>query len=134
MPKKERSRADQAVRGQAIRTTVLPRHLSERAVLPVKGVSDEGRIIVRNEDGSGSSERTIGVQAEGLNMGYETNIPTMFGGQSVSPGEAIRRVRKAGGRDPDTHRVLPGYRSVEEAEAAAAKRTRELGKHRRKKR
>jgi hypothetical protein len=90
--------------------------------------TSEGRPIVKNEDGSVSTERTITVTDERINGGKPTNIPTMFGGKQVSEEEAIERIARAGGKDPETGRPLPGYNSIEEAVKAAKERSENLGR------
>lgn len=89
----------------------------------ILGKTKEGRPIVGNDDGSVSTEQTITVDHP---EGY-INIPTMFGGKKVSPDEAIDIIKKSGGVDPDTGRTLPTFKTVEEAETEAQKRTRKLG-------
>jgi hypothetical protein len=93
----------------------------------VTGKTTEGRPVVKNPDGSVSTERTITVTDSRLNGGRATNIPSMFGGKEVSEDEAIERIVKAGGKDPETGRSLPGYASIEEAVTAAEERSSGLG-------
>jgi len=88
----------------------------------------EGRLIVRNKDGSVSTEKTITVTDPGINQGRPTNIPSMYAGQVLPEQEAIKQVIQAGGKDPETGRMLTGYDSINEAVAAAEKRSKELGK------
>jgi hypothetical protein len=92
------------------------------------GTTAEGRPIIKNPDGSSSSERTITIQVDEINGGRPTNIPSMYGGKAVSEDEAIRRVIQAGGKDPETGRALPGYNTVDEAVAAAGARSQSLGR------
>lgn len=90
------------------------------------GKTDEGRPIVRNSDGSVSTERTITEQIDGKWM----NIPSMFGGKEVSPDEAVDIIRRNKGVDPETGRKLPTYNTVDEAVKEAERRSREdLGKY-----
>jgi hypothetical protein len=93
----------------------------------VTGKTQEGRAIVKNPDGSVSTERSITVTDPRINNGQPTNIPSMFGGKEVSEEEAIARIAAAGGKDPETGRALPGFNSIEEAVAAAKARSHELG-------
>lgn len=93
----------------------------------ISGKTKQGRPIVKNPDGSISTERTITVTDPRINGGKPTNIPSMYGGKEVSEQEAIARVATAGGKDPETGEVLPGFNSIEEAVAAAQARSKELG-------
>ena len=90
----------------------------------VIGKTDEGRPIIQNPDGTISTERTMTEKINGKWM----NIPSMFGGKEVSVDKAIEIIEKNNGRDPETGRKLPTYESLEEAEAAAKARSKELGK------
>lgn len=94
---------------------------------PTGEVTAEGRRIFRNSQGGVSSELSITVTDELLNEGRPTNIPSIFGGRIVPEREAIDIVVAAGGRDPETGRVLPGFDSIEAAERAAATRSKGLG-------
>lgn len=90
------------------------------------GKTDEGRPIVKNPDGSVSTERTTTLQIDGK----WTNIPTMYGGKEVSDEEAVAIIKKNGMVDPETGRKMPTFDSMQEAEAAARKRSEEdLGKY-----
>jgi len=90
------------------------------------GKTDEGRLIVKNPDGSVSTERSITEQIDGKWM----NIPSMYGGKEVSPDEAVDIIRKNKGVDPETGRVLPKFNSMQEALKEAERRSREdLGKY-----
>ena len=64
------------------------------------GKTDEGRLIVKNPDGSVSTERSITEQIDGKWM----NIPSMYGGKEVSPDEAVDIIRKNKGVDPESIR------------------------------
>ena len=92
------------------------------------GRTDEGRPIVRNVDGSVSTERTITITDERINGGMPTNIPTMYGGKIVDDEMATDIIAKNKGVDPDTGRRLRSFNSISEAETAAAARSKELGK------
>ena len=90
------------------------------------GKTDEGRPIDKNPDGSVSTERTTTLQIDGK----WTNIPTMYGGKEVSDEEAVAIIKKNGMVDPETGRKMPTFDSMQEAEAAARKRSEEdLGKY-----
>lgn len=88
------------------------------------GTTDEGRPIVKNPDGSVSTERTTTVEIDGKWV----NIPTMFGGKQVSDEEAVDIMTRNGMVDPETGRTMPTFDSREEAETAAKARSKELGK------
>ena len=77
------------------------------------------RILVKNKDGSYSSERSITVTDEN---GMYRNIPTMFKGKQVSPDEAHRIMKKNNYIDPDTGRISRQYRKLVEAVADAQMR------------
>jgi hypothetical protein len=94
----------------------------------VQGKTGEGRPIIKNPDGSVSTERTITVTHQSINGGRPTNIPSMFGGKEVSEEEAVKRIAAAGGKDPETGKNLPGFNSIQEAVEAAEGRSAELGK------
>ena len=94
----------------------------------VIGKTPEGRPVVLNDDGSVSTERTITISHPGINSGRYTNIPTMFGGKEFSPEVSILKIIKHKGIDPDTGISLPGFGDVRQAEIAAQKRSKELGK------
>lgn len=86
------------------------------------GYTAAGRPIVRNPDGSVSTERTITVTDPLLNGGKPTVIPSMFNGVQVSQEEAIKRIVQAGGKDPETGELLPVFSTIEEAERGAQAR------------
>lgn len=90
--------------------------------------TSEGRLIVPNDDGTHSTERTITVTDPQINGGKPTNIPTMFEGKQVSQEEAIQRIVDAGGLDPETGRKLQGFKSIDEAVKAAEQRSKQIGK------
>lgn len=76
--------------------------------------------VVKNADGTYSSERTIGVSTGALNKGRETVIPTLIGGKQLSAEEAIRVAIKSGLK-------YPGFDSVKKAKEYAARRTKAGG-------
>lgn len=90
------------------------------------GKTAEGRTLYRNADGSVSSERSITVTDPRINGGKPTNIPSMFGGKQLDEDAAVEMIQKAGGKDPETGRALPAFESIEEAVAAAKKRSKGL--------
>lgn len=94
---------------------------------PFIGAAVPGRKMVENEDGSLSSEMSVTVEVKELNSGKPTNIPTMFEGVVVPVDEAIQRIIEADGRDPETGRLLPGFKDTTEAVAEARKRSQTLG-------
>lgn len=100
--------------------------MNDNWLLNLRGWTPEGRPIIRNKDGSFSTERTITVTEPGINYGMPTNIPTMFGGMSVSPEEAIQRIMRMNGFDPDTMNYMRSYTSIPEAESAAQTRSNNL--------
>ena len=102
-------------------STIMP-PLTERVV----GRTDEGRNVYENTDGSFSSERSITVDDPRINGGKWTNIPTIFEGKEVPHEQAVARIIEAGGKDPETGRVLPGFETSEEAVAAAQERSEAL--------
>ena len=93
----------------------------------VLGETEEGRPIVRNADGSVSTERTITVTEDGINNGRPTNIPTMYGGRIVDEATAIQIISDNNGVDPDTGKKLSSFASINEAENAAEARSKALG-------
>lgn len=90
------------------------------------GRTPAGRPIVRNPDGSVSTERTVTVRDPRLNDGRFTNIPTMFAGRPVEVPQAIETIVKNGGIDPETGERLPGFATESEAVNAAKRRSAEL--------
>jgi hypothetical protein len=89
----------------------------------IVGRTPEGRIIYRNEDGSVSSERSVGIEMDGVFY----NVPTIFGGQEVSVDEAVRMVRDAGMKDPETGLELKKYKTQKSADKAAIAKSNKLG-------
>lgn len=87
----------------------------------------EGRPVIQNPDGSVSTEETITVTEPQINQGRATNIPTIYGGVRVPEADAIQRIIKSGGMDPDTGNALAGYDSIDQAVQAAQQRTQQLG-------
>ena len=77
------------------------------------GKTKQGRPIVKNIDGTSSTELRVIVEIDGEHM----VIPTMFGGKQVSIDEAIDRIVEAGMKDPETGREIRGFATVGEARA-----------------
>ncbi len=82
-----------------------------------------GRPLQSIGDGKFESERSITVQHPSINAGQPTNIPSIFGGETVTEAEAIANIVDSGGVDPETGRALPSFPSIPEAEAAAIQRS-----------
>lgn len=82
----------------------------------------DGRPILRNKDGSVSTEFTVTVEDDRLNGGRPTVIPTIYDGREVSPDRAIQIVAANGGKDPDTGIYQPGFGSIDEADRFAQRR------------
>lgn len=80
-----------------------------------------GKPIIKNADGSVSTERSITVEDGRLNGGKPTNIPTIWDGTEVSPDQAIERAAGSG-------QQFPSFNTVDEAVAAAKARSAQLGK------
>ncbi|MBP7482195.1 MAG: hypothetical protein KA788_06655, partial [Lacunisphaera sp.] len=92
----------------------------------IVGKTDEGRPIVKNPDGSVSTERSVTVEIDGKWV----NIPSMFGGKEVSEEEAVNIMQQNGMVDPETGRTMPTFNSLEEAETAARARSEnDLGRY-----
>lgn len=83
------------------------------------GRTTDGRPIVKNPDGSVSTERTMTVEVDGKHY----NIPTMYGGKEVSPDEAFQIARQNNFTDKETGKAFTAYTSQQEAEAAAQARS-----------
>lgn len=78
---------------------------------------DPSRPRINNADGSFSTERTIGIEADGRHY----NIPTIVGGKQLSPDQAIAEWRA--GRNRETG----NFGSRQEADAAAGARSNRIG-------
>lgn len=75
----------------------------------------EGRLVVKQPDGSWAHEKSITIEADGMHM----NIPTMFGGKDYTPDQAVEIMRKNKWVDPDTGKKVKTYKSQAEALKAA---------------
>ena len=93
----------------------------------VIGLTEEGRPIIRNEDGTMSSERTITITHPMINNGKPTNIPTIYNKKEVNQDEAINIIINSKGIDPETGRRLNSYDTLDEAVTAAKARSEQLG-------
>ena len=83
-----------------------------------------GRKPIRNEEGGLSTQVLITVTHPAINGGRPTNIPSLFGKDTVSEHDAIWNVwlaqdEQGRPRDPQTLRVLPAFDTIEQAEEAA---------------
>lgn len=88
----------------------------------ILGKTKAGRPIIRNPDGSVSTERRKTIEVDGEYF----NIPTIYGGKAVSIEEAFTILKQSGFVDPDTGQRLKGFKSLQEAEKAARQRSRDL--------
>ena len=85
---------------------------------PIKGNIDlKIKKPIQNQDGSFSTVRTIGIEADGMFI----NIPTVIGGRVVSNKEAVEHYRKTG-------KHLGKYKTRKERDAAARKLSINQGK------
>lgn len=93
----------------------------------------EGRVIVKGKNGQVHTEitRTFGFKDD--KGDFWMNVPTLGEkGQQLKDEDAIDRVKKAGGRDPVTGRIIIRHASQESALKEAKARTKELGERRKK--
>ena len=94
--------------------------------------TSEGRPILKDPSGRMASEISITVMHPDINSGKATNIPTIFGGVALRgtfeeiERQAIAKIIEAGGKDPDTGRILPSFDTIELAIQAARNRSRGL--------
>ncbi|MDJ0512806.1 MAG: hypothetical protein QNJ62_05115 [Methyloceanibacter sp.] len=97
------------------------------------GTTAEGRPIIRNPDGTISTERT----ATELVNGKFFNFPTIFGGKQRSLEEALAILSMNNNPnnprslpnimiDPETGRATPGFDNLSAALAAATARSRSI--------
>lgn len=77
-------------------------------------------VLLKNPDGTVSSELTITVEATELNSGRPTLIPTIVDGKRLSDNEAIKRAIRSG-------RSYPSFGSIAEAGRFARERSRKGG-------
>lgn len=89
--------------------------------------TSEGRKIIRLPDGSIETEKTITFQ-DRHNENRWVNFPTIFGGEHVTPAQAVRIYEDNGGVDPDTGKRAKVYYDEASAEIAARERSAQLGK------
>lgn len=90
---------------------------------PVEGVRPRESWTYDRFTGKNQSEVSITVEDSRINSGKPTNIPSLYNGEIVSREEAIQRVVDAGGKDPETGRILPGFEDRIEARNAAKQRS-----------
>jgi len=83
----------------------------------IVGYLPSGRPIIKNDDGTFSTERLGTIKVNGKWI----NIPTMFDGREVSEDEAFEIMRENGFRDPETGKRPKQFSSRGKAEADAAK-------------
>lgn len=102
--------------------------VTDQPISYIEGKTPEGRPILKNPDGSISTERSITITDERVNGGKPTNIPSMFGGTQLTEEAAIQRIVEAGGKDPETGKPVQSFNTIEEAVKAAEQRSQELGK------
>ena len=81
----------------------------------IVGYLPSGRPIIKNDDGSFSTERTRTIEVDGKWV----NIPTMFDGREVSEDEAFEIMRENGFRDPETGKRPKKFSTKEKAIKAA---------------
>lgn len=89
---------------------------------PVVGrMGSTGRPMLRNKDGSVSTEESITVTDPRLNSGQPTNIPSIWGGRRLREGAAVQEAVRSGQK-------FKGYKSIDEAVKAAKARSAALGR------
>ena len=118
---------------------VQPQYTNEELALIRNALEAEGsevakldsgaleRQVVRNKDGSISTERTVTIQDPRIHKGLWVNIPTLYGGKEVSQGKAIDIIAENEGIDPETGREVPFFITLDEAVEAAEARSDSLG-------
>lgn len=84
---------------------------------------DLSRQVLKNPDGSISTEETMTERVDGRFM----NIPTIFGGQRMAPGQAMGMALQQMGQGA----VFPNFGTLDEALDAARRRSEFLGQLRR---
>jgi len=82
-----------------------------------------GKPIIKNPDGSISTEETITVQVQDLNKNRYTNIPTIINGKRVSEKTAIQHATQN-----QKNNMYPHFNSLDEAVKSAKSRSAQLGK------
>tara|TARA_Y100000310_G_C20685847_1_gene818927 strand:+ start:1715 stop:2098 length:384 start_codon:yes stop_codon:yes gene_type:complete len=83
----------------------------------IVGYLPSGRPIIKNDDGTFSTERTRTIEVDEEFI----NIPTIFDGREVSLDEAFEIMKENDFRDPETGKRSKKFSSQEKAEADAAK-------------
>lgn len=88
--------------------------------LPAPGARPGTTTPIPNADGTVSTERSITVEAQGLNGGRPTNIPTIWNGRQVSEDDAVRLAIASG-------QAFPAFDTIEQATASARARSAAIG-------
>lgn len=89
-----------------------------------------GRRVYTDDSGNFVTQQLISVGASDVGVGADDQtalIPTVFNGQKVSNDEAIRKIRKAKGMDPDTGMPVRVFQSVEDADVFARQESAGIG-------
>lgn len=93
---------------------------------PTTRKTEEGRPILRNKDGSISTE--IGwTVPDPLRPGRYVTIPTIYGGKVVSDNDAIKIYTENKGVDRETGRALEHFKSMDEAKRHSDARSAGIG-------
>lgn len=108
----------QAIR-EDIAKTMRDVQIRKEAVDPAGFPIDLSRPIIKNPDGTFSTEETISVGFGGRTY----NIPTIWDGKRVAPEVAVENAKAALRRGE----VFPNFATVEEAKAAAPLRSKAIG-------
>lgn len=86
----------------------------------ILGYTPEGSRMVKNQDGTYSTERTATESDPRLNGGRWTNFPTLVNGRQLDPDTALQRAVMS-------PKQYPNFDTLQQAEAAAQQRTGLLG-------
>lgn len=112
------------------RSSAMPR-LGSRIV----GDTPGGRPAYLNSDGSISTARSVTEKHPRMNGGAWTNVPTIFGGRQMPPGEAVEYVLANQPEprslqdmlrvvDPVTGETLHAHKTIQDAVSAAQNKSR----------
>ena len=77
----------------------------------IVGYLPSGRPIIKNDDGTFSTERLSTIEVDGKFI----NIPTMFDGREVSLDEAFEIMKENDFRDPETGKRSKKFSTMEKA-------------------
>ena len=77
----------------------------------IVGYLPSGRPIIKNDDGTFSTERLSTIEVDGKFV----NIPTMFDGREVSLDEAFEIMKENDFRDPETGKRSKKFSTMEKA-------------------